>query len=245
MIDYKLKYRAVLFLNATDIQANSKNIGILMKEFADKELLPNTFQEIPILLPGSPQNRFQLSSPNNEWIIRFGAMRFDFEKSPTDLKGSNLGDLKDFCNESKQTFERILNKYPRKGNRIALVTRFLLEEYTEDKLQEIYSKLFKAPKLYVENQPFEWNWRTVSHLKKEIDGLSEEFNFITQINRTLGEFRDKQEVKSIDRIELNLDINSLPKNVENRFGIAEINKFYDSVQTWHDEFIKELTEFLN
>jgi hypothetical protein len=250
MIDYRLKYQAVLFLNASDIQANSKNISLLMNEFADKELIPNTFQELTNLIPLIPQhelvpqNRFQLTSPNNEWIIRFGTFRIDFEKNPTNLKGSNLGGLKEFCVEAKSAFERILNKYPRKGNRISLVSRFLLEEFPEEKMQMIYTKLFNSPELYKENKPVEWNWRTVSRLPKKIDGLNEEFNFITQINRVQAEFRNQKSVNTIDRIELNLDINSSPLNTDNRLGISEIGQFYDSVQIWHDDLIDELIDFL-
>jgi hypothetical protein len=249
MIDYRLKYQAVLFLNASDIQANSTNINVLMNEFADKGLIPNTFQELPNILPiiphGGiiPQNRFQLMSPNNEWVIRFGSMRIDFEKNPTDLKGSNLGDLKEFCDEAKNAFERILKKYPKKGNRIALVSRFLLEEFPEDKMQNIYNKLFNAPNLYTDNKPVEWNWRTVSRLSKSIDGLNEEFNFITQINRTLAEYRDLNAVNTIDRIDLNIDINSSPLNVEYRYGIPEMSQFFDSAQNWHDDLVGELLVF--
>jgi hypothetical protein len=244
MIDYKLKYQAVIFLNASDIQANSKNIGVLMNEFLDKELIPNTFQEFSSLLPLIPQNRFQLTSQNNEWIIRIGSMRIDFERNPTDLKGGNLGELVDFCNEAKVAFERILNKYPRKANRVALVTRFLLEELPDARLQTIYSKLFNSPKLYTDNKPFEWNWRSVSKLQKNIDHLTEDFNFITQINRMTAEFRNEKAVNTIDRIELNFDINSLPLNVENRYGTAEINQFFDNVCVWNTELIDELIEFI-
>jgi hypothetical protein len=244
MIDYRLKYQAVIFLNASDIQANSKNIGLLMNEFSDKELIPNTFQELSSLLPLIPQNRFQLTSQNNEWIIRIGSMRIDFEKNPIDLKGSNLGELVDFCSEAKVAFERILNKYPRKANRVALVTRFLLDELPETKLQTVYSKLFNSPKLYSDNKPFEWNWRSVSKIQKKIDHLDEGFNFITQINRMTAEFRNEKAVNTIDRIELNFDINSLPLNVENRYGTVEINQFFDSVCVWHDDLVNELIEFI-
>jgi len=249
MLDYRIKYQGVLFLNASDIQANTKNIGTLMNEFVDKELIPNTFQELSNILP-IPQNRFKLSSPNNEWVISFGSTRIDFEKNPTSSKGENLGELKDFCVEAKNTFSRILTKYPRKATRIAVVSRFLLKELPEPILQDVYSKLFNPPKLYLENKPFEWNWRSVSMLKKQIDSLSEEFNFVTSINRIRAEFnrirselRLEKESSSIDRIELNFDINSSAHNVENRYGIPEIEQFYDSVSIWHDDLLNELLDF--
>lgn len=251
MIDYKIKYQGVLFLNASDIQANTKNISTLMNEFADRELIPNTFQELSNILP-IPQNRFNLSSPNNEWVISFKSSRIDFEKNPVSNKGENLGDLKDFCNEAKQTFERILNKYPRKATRIALVSRFLLKELPEATLHNIYSKLFNAPKLYTDNKPFEWNWRSVSMLHKQIDSLQEEFNFVTSINRIRAELnrlrpdiRLERETNVIDRIELTFDINSSAFNVENRYGIYEINQFFDSVSEWHDNLLTEFLDFIS
>lgn len=249
MLDYRIKYQGVLFLNASDIQANTKNISTLMNEFVDKELIPNTFQELSNILP-IPQNRFKLSSPNNEWVISFGSTRIDFEKNPTSNKGENLGELKDFCIEAKNTFSRILKLYPRKATRIALVSRFLLKELSEPILQDIYLRLFNAPQLYQDNKPFEWNWRSVSMLKKQIDSLSEEFNFVTSINRIRAEFikmrlesRVEKEASSIDRIELNFDINSSAHNVDNRYGTPEIEQFYDSASIWHDDLLTELLNF--
>jgi hypothetical protein len=97
--------------------------------------------------------------------------------------------------------------------------------------------------LYTENKPFEWNWRSVSKIQKKLNNLDEQFNFITQINRTLGEFRNEKEVKTFDRIELNFDINSLPLNIQNRYGTEEINLFYDNSLKWHNELLQELIEF--
>ncbi len=244
MIDYKIKYQAVIFLNASDILPNQKNISTLMNEFSDKELIPNTFQEFPNFIQLPSQPRFQLSSPNNEWVIRFGTARIDIEKNPVDIKGNNLGEVKEFCTDASIFFERILIKYPRQANRVALVTRFLLQEFTETKMHEIYTKLFNATKLYSENKPFEWNWRSVSKIKKTINKLEEEFNFITAINRAKGEFREDKNVSTLDRIELNFDINSLPTNLEARFGINSIREYYDSVYEWHDQIINELCDFI-
>lgn len=243
MIDYKLKYQATIFLNALDISATQKNISDLMTDFSDKGFIPNIFQEITFLNP-QPQNRFRLQSPNNEWSISIGSVRIDIEKNPTDLKGSNLGSEQDFCLEAADYFQRILKRFPRKANRLAFVSRFLLNEMTDEQLSKSYSKLFNSPPLYSDNTPFEWNWRTASHIEKEFSELKETFNFVTTINRLNGEVKNGNEVSQIDRIEFNFDINSIPAKNENRFGAVEVKTFLENVYEWQDNLKNEMTEFL-
>lgn len=258
MIDYKLKYQAVLFLNATDIQATPENFSGLMSEFADKVLIPTAYQELPIIPFLSPQFQFQpqalpqpmnllrirLNSPNGEWVLKFGAFRIDIEKNPIEENGNNLGELNNFCTEVTSMYEKILNKFPtRKANRIALVVRYFLKEFSEEQLQAIYNKLFNSPAIYREYKPFEWNWRSISRIPKKVGSLDEEFNFITQINRILGQVLVDNTGRQIDRIDLNLDINSSPTLIEFRYGISEIKQFFESVHKWHDELIKEFSEF--
>ena len=130
MIDCKLKYQASIFLNASDMGATPQNISSLMTEFMDKGFIPTVFQEINVSNP-QPQNRFALQSSNNEWRINFASMRIDIEKNPTDFKGNNMGTESDFCNTVKDFYSRILRKYPKKANRLAFVSRFLLNEMSD------------------------------------------------------------------------------------------------------------------
>lgn len=243
MIDYKLKYQASIFLNAFDIGATSKNIGDLIADFSDKGLIPNIFQEITTINP-QPQNRFRMQSPNNEWVITIASMRIDIEKNPTDIKGGNLGSEEDFCREATVFFNRILKRFPRKANRLAFVTRFLLEEMSLEQLTGSYNKLFNCPQIYKENIPFEWNWRTVSRLEKDVAGNNELFNFVSMINRVNGEIRNGNQLSVIDRIEFNFDINSAPFNTSDRFGEEEIKLFMDNVHIWHENLKNEMGNFL-
>lgn len=213
MIDIKLKYQATIFLNASDLNAIPKNINELMIEFTDKGFIPNIFQEISSNNP-TPQNRFKLQSPNNEWTVMLGSTRIDIDQNPINLKGTNITDVSNFCKESKDIFTRILKKFPRKGNRISVVSRCLLNEMSNEQLDIIYHKLFSSPPLYQKNTPFEWNWRAVSRINKKIGSNEEEFNFITTLNRINGEIRNGNNVSTIDRIELGLDLNSTMRNRE-------------------------------
>lgn len=243
MIDYKLKYQVSIFLNASELDATSKNISDMMNVFSDKGFIPNVFQEISNLNP-KPQNRFALQSQNKEWHINFGFNRIDIEKNPASVKGENLGSLIDFCDEAKDITKRILSKFPKKAKRLSLVTRVLLDEMTEKKLNEVYKKLFKAPKIYNDNPPFEWNWRVVSHLNKKIQESEEIFNVITTLNRISAEVREGNSISSLDRIELNLDVNTIPQNNEYRFDFSKIESFLDLMKEWHNELETEIINFI-
>tara|TARA_R110002033_G_scaffold40631_4_gene81049 strand:- start:229 stop:975 length:747 start_codon:yes stop_codon:yes gene_type:complete len=243
MIDYKLKYQVSIFLNASELDATSKNIGDMMSVFSDKGFIPNTFQEISSLNP-KPQNRFALQSPNREWHINFGYNRIDIEKNPVGVKGENLGNLNDFCDDVKDIANRILSKFPKKGNRLSLVTRVLLDEMPEKTLDEIYNRLFNSPQIYNENPPFEWNWRVVSHLDKEIQETNETFNVITTLNRISAQVREGNSVSSLDRVELNLDVNTIPQNNEYRFDYSKIESFLELMKQWHNELETETLNFI-
>ena len=244
MIDYRLKYQASIFLNALDMGATPKNISDMMGDFSDKGFIPNIFQEINNLTR-QPQNRFSLQSSNNEWRINIATTRIDVEKNPTDLKGTNLGTEADFCKEATDFFCRIIKRFPRKANRLAFVSRFLLNEMSIDELNNSYKKLFYSPQLYKDNVPFEWNWRTVSHIVKNIGTENPEtFNFVTSINRINGEVRDGSTISLIDRIDLSFDINSIPAKNEDRFSFDEIKSFFESVPAWHESLKSDILKFL-
>jgi hypothetical protein len=241
MIDIKVRYQAVAFMPS--IEASQSNISQLMGLFADKGLIPTTFQEVTVkTLPTQPQLRFALQSPNNEWNIRFGIDRIDISKNATDGKGNNIGTIEQFCTDVSDIFARISSKHPQKANRLALSGNVLLEEMTTEKLNTVYEKLFNSIKLYSDNKPVEWNLRINSRVQKQINSMNEHLNFISEINRVSGLLNIDQKLVPIDRIAVNLDINTIPNNIENRFGEIEFADFYKNIPVWHNELLNEIFE---
>ncbi|MDR1089536.1 MAG: hypothetical protein LBL79_00535 [Prevotella sp.] len=241
MIDIKVRYQAVAFVPS--IEASPNNMSQLMGLFADKGLVPTTYQEVAIApLPSQPQLRFSLQSPNNEWNIRFGINRIDVLKNAINGKGDNIGSIEQFCSDASDIFTKIYSKHPQKANRLGLSSNVLLEEMTDEKLNDVYNKLFNPIKLYSDNKPLEWNSRVNSRIQKEVNSVNEQINFISEINRASGLLNIDQKLVPIDRIAINLDINTIPNNIENRFGEAEVVDFYKSVFAWHNELLNEIIE---
>ncbi|MDS4060653.1 MAG: hypothetical protein RKP73_19095 [Candidatus Contendobacter sp.] len=225
MIDILAKYQASIFGNFSDIQPTPDIISKVMTLFRDKSLIPGTFQEISPAAMG-PQLRLRVSSPNNEWSINFAVQRIDVEKNPIDPKGQNLGTPEVFTKESCEFFARILAEFNKKSNRVALITSGLLKEMTQERLNDIYCRLFKPIDFYQGNIPFEWNSRSVARLVLKIAEQTEQVNVITGINRIQGHMMHPGGVLNFDRIETAFDINTTQDNPETRFDMNFINNFF-------------------
>ncbi len=239
MIDIKLKYQASVFTPSID--ANSTNISQLMGLFVDKGFIPTTHQELSNINP-TPQLRFSLNSPNNEWSISFRSNRIDIEKNQIDAKGNNIGNIEAFCDDVIDILLKILKKYPQKANRLALASNLVLKEMTSKALDEIYPKLFNPTQTYLDNKPIEWNFRTASRVNKKINNQDESLNFIIEIGRFTGQMNFNQSIVPLDRIAINPDLNTIPNNTKNRFDEADITSFYQEVHIWYNELLNEFIE---
>ena len=244
MIDIKIRYQAVAFMPS--IEANSTNIAKMMNLFNERGLVPTTQSEFSIT-DTSPQMqlRFNLKSVNNEWDIHFGIGRIGITKNATDTRGDNIGTIEQFSADVSDIYSKINSKFPQQANRIALSSNVILSEMKEDILNEIYLKLFNPIKLYADNNPTEWNSRTVARMQKEFSGNTEIFNFVSEINRINGFININQEIKPIDnRIAINIDINTIQDNETYRFGTKELECFYSNVSIWYNDLLSNFFDKL-
>ena len=245
MIDVRLKYQASIFVDAIDIKPEPDTIKLLIDVFRDMSLIPSTFQQISPPEP-APHTRLQFSSQDNEWAVRFATHRIDIERNPTDLKGSNLGDLLEFCSVVNDSFERLVTIFKKRANRIALITNFMLGEMTNKRLMSVYRKLFTPPKFYADNSPYEWDWRAVSKIPIKLQKLNEDINVITTVKRLRSQYGKGPEIiGGFDRIQLSYDINTSQDNREYRFALPQIKNFYQNAVGLHNEVCKELLEYIN
>ena len=248
MVDVKMKYQATIFGDIENIEPTPDTIKTVIDLFIDKELIPTTAYELAASVGAAmvvPRARLALADSNGEWTITFLSNRINIEKRGIERHGENLGELNEFCSEAVGLFERITTKFGKKANRIALITDFLLEEMSEETFSTVYSKLFKTPKFYGDNPPFEWNWKVVSNQQITLKNLSETLNMITSINRGTGKLQVKNEIKPFDRVRLQIDINTTPDNRDHRFDSNHTDSFYSQVVELHDRLFNEVEGIIN
>lgn len=226
MFEHLTKYQASFFLNAKDIIPSPDNITTLINIFSSKGFLPSTFQEIGPHTP-APQIRLRLSTPSNEWQINIASHRIDVEKNPTSPRGQNLGDIQAFANDATDIIRKILEKFPRKGNRLSIITSGFLKELNRDLLNDIYYKFFRPIPFYEQKNTFEWGNTSVSLETIDINQNQEATNVITMLSRKQGQIVEPTSIQSFDRIELFFDINTSASDENFRFSADSLQIFLD------------------
>lgn len=230
MIDIKLLYVANIFVN-NDILPNARNITYFVNEFEDMGLVPTNFKQISNM---QSLNRLQLSSPDNEWLVRFLDDRIDIVKS---MKSTNndIGEFDDFCKNVISIWEKINKQYKKTANRIGITTNVLLKEMSEENLSSIFNKLFIPIPLYNLDKPISWENELVSRTSKKILSNDELINIAVNLKRVQGQYKDEDTLTDFDRVQLSFHINTISENTEYRFKNDAIIDFLQSVSTLHAE----------
>jgi|GEM_PF-6242776 len=241
MIDVKLNMQASIFVNLMDIGPTPEYITLFVKEFADLGFLPSTVQEIG---ETGSLTRLSLKTHDNGWLIVLGSNRLDIIQSSTDSKGLNILSEEDFVRRALEYYGKIDKHFTRKANRVALSSGFLLSKLDSTELDKIYTKLNNPINTYLVNKPDEWNNRVSSILYKEINGIQEKVNFISQISRVKGVIRELSGFQNFDRIELKFDLNTHQDNVNSRFDAVGITDYFSKVVSWNNQIKEEILDFL-
>lgn len=243
MIDINIRYQATIFVNAEDILPVPNTVKSLIDIFSDKSFIPSNFQE---LAPNKkPEIRPMLTTSNNEWMVKFATSRIDIDKNPTDPKGSNLGELSQFCTDVNDYFERIQSNFHKRANRLAINTTVLLIEMTEERLSKIYSHLFKPPKFYDEHPPFEWDWKSISKQPITLEDLTDTLFVLTLLKRVRGDIIDGTNLTPFDRLQLHFDINTTNQNSDYRFETSHVKCFFNTIYDFHDRLNRDIQEYIN
>ena len=244
MIAVPRKYMASYFGNFSDVQPSAETIPIFLKMFADIGLLPTTFTEIGLPASG-PKIRLRLASPDNLWIIDFATLRVSITKNQTKSFNQELGTPEDFAHDACDFLSRILADFPKKGNRLSLVTEGFMDEMTEDRLQKAYTLITVPFEFYKGNIPVNWMSRAVARVMVDLCDSKEKLNVICQIGRVQGEIPLISGIHSFDRINVNLDINTYQGNTDTRFDLRSVKPFSDIALRIRNDLVSQIKERLN
>lgn len=242
MIDINLRFQAVLFGPWEEISPKPDVLTYFINEFSDKELIPTNFQEFT---PIGLVNRLSLMSSDDLWKIDFTSNRIDIVKNNLAVDSSDFGDLRTFVSEAIKIIEKILKRYPKKSNRISLISTYLLKEMDIERINEVYYKLFNTIKLYKNNPVANWRNRTVARINKKILDKTELLNVISDVAYSKKTLKEDGVNKNFERIELKFDNNTYQGNTEYRFGLDEIKSFYEVALLSEHDLVKSYLKLIN
>ena len=102
------------------------------------------------------------------------------------------------------------------------------------------------PETFTDSPPFEWDYRVASVIERVFGNTTEPTNTVATIKRLAGRVTvaDRVEEVDFDRIKVDLDINTSPKNEIERFDENAVDAFFRETFVWQDAFEKEIQTFL-
>jgi len=245
MIDINLRFQLAMFGSYEDIAPKPDTLKYLIDAFAYKELIPTTVQELDLANPLSPINRLSLKSADEVWSIDFGANRIDIQKNNKDVGVVKMGDFKQFLEEAKKIVEIIDNRFPKKHNRLAIVSRYLLKQMTKEEISDLFYKNVNTIDIFKQSEPIEWNNRVVARIQQKISENEEIINVIAELNRIKGNLIINSKNEIIDRVELRFDINTYQGTTDFRFELKDLFSFVDEAYNIESKLQKDYIKLLN
>ena len=240
----KLNYQFSIFGDFRDISPNNSQIIIdLLSEYKEKNFIPSIFQEVPFnIIPGQINNRIMLSN-NDGWQMNIGNNRIDLSIPLIEKAKYADMNIETISIEACEIIGKIINKYNKQANRIALNTTFLMDSALSKKLDRIYEDKGRVIDFYNQNKIKEWNERTISEIvDSEFD--SEKINIGININKGKGQYQIANKITPFDGITIQFDINTIPENIDYRFGDEAIKKFFEIAIKYKNNIEKQIEEKL-
>jgi hypothetical protein len=194
-------------------------------------------------LPAGSATRFALASASFDWQIALLSQSFDLTRLPTNLTGSNIGDLGEFAATAAAVLWELTQFFGRVPHRLVLVQSGMLGEMPTKKMDTIARQLLRLPPSVEAAPPFEWDWRCASHGAFVLGDRNEETNVVTTINRRVGSIQSATDQTLFDRIHIELDINTSPSDTRGRFEKQDLEQFFTAAVDEHTRLAAELTTF--
>ena len=242
MYDIKIRYLASVYLDADSLVPTTDLVAAIHKSLGDERFTPTTVLEDA---NGKKIARIGFVIPDIGWQLVLSGKRFDLSTQPTSMSGENMGVFSDFCKEAAIKLSSLLEFFERKARRMAVVREGLLPEMNSKLLNEIANRTFKLPKIYVENPPYEWDWRNVSSFTRKFSNKDELVNTIVTMKRLRGKMGITSDDESeFDRIRIDVDINTNQDVVLERFNLDDVKGFFDNAPVWHNEIEQEIIKHL-
>jgi len=242
VIDVPQGYQLTFFCNTDELLPTADNISAMLDVFRDRGLLPGTIQELQLT---GPQVRLRFSSPSEEWNVNIPTGRIDIHKNSAAPMGANLGTVDAFVADAVDLLTRVLRRFPRKGNRLSLVTVGLLPEMSDQAMAETYKRIFRPVGIYASSPAVEWDARSVVRVHEAVGLSTEAVNAIATIKRTQGQMGQASGLVPFDRIQLSFDINTYHGTTDYRFESGDLAAAYGALAALRSRILQDLKAYFD
>lgn len=245
IIDFQLS----MFGEFTNISSDTSLIIKLLSALKDKNFLPGTLNSASIDVQTGKltvNNKLQLYSPNKIWTISFLDNRIDFDYSYHEMEPHtwSIDSLIKYGGSLIDNVFSVLD-ISMKGNRLAVNSKIIFNDMTDEKLDKIGKKLVPSPtKDYKKKYT---DWRLSLNSQEEIslsEGDKETYNRILEILKYsyVKNSIQTQPMSPKRTILLSFDLNTLPQKTESRFTKGSLKEFSNKVRGFIENTVNSITE---
>lgn len=232
-----IRFLARAFVEAQSLKLNIRDAAELADALPLKNLMPIPVQEAT--LTGIHQ---RLAFQNDTgWQLLFRGESFDISLHPTDSAGANMQDLSSFIAIAGEILGKLVERFRREGQRIALVQEGLLPQVEKEQMNMIAKHLLRLPPAFSRDLPFEWDWRVAHAVHHDFGSGNELITKMAAIKRLSGEINRVP----FDNLRVDLDTSTHHGDIAVRFSATHIQSFLKAALEWNNELGEQLTTLIN
>lgn len=244
-----INFQLSMFGEFSNISSDTSLIIKLLSALQDKNFLPGTLNSASVDVQTGKftvNNKLQLYSPNKSWTISFLDNRIDFNYSyhEMDPRIWSIDSLIEYGGSLIDNVFPVLNT-DMKGNRLAVNSKMIFDDMTDEQLDKIGKKLVPSPtedykKNYID-------WRLSLNSQEEIlfpQDHKETYNRILEILK-YNYFENSaptQQRLPKKTMMISLDLNTLPQKMESRFTKDSLKYFSNKVRNFIENTVNSITE---
>ena len=244
MYDIPIRYLASVFLDAASIVPTPELTVAFLDRFKKFEMLPISVEE-------KETPRLGFTAVSRGLTVALLGSRFDVSVRPlrateTELAARNMGDFRGFCSLASEVLCSALEYFERKGQRLAAVQEGLLPEMSNEKLEDILSRLLVVPDDLTRSDVFEWDYRLAYKASRRFGSHEETtFNLVTALRRNWQlQVTPDQKPRPFEGLQVNLDINTVPTDIRPRFDCGAVQAFLEEAPSWHEAFEQRIAKLM-
>lgn len=191
------------------------------------------------LATGHMFSRIELASRDRSWLVHLPGPSVDVTWMPGD---GAVASLESFAKTASRFISTVLEAHGLRAHRLALVQEGLLETMSDAALRSTSERFMVLPPLMQVSAPFEWDWRAASKVERSFLTHNEPMNTVVSVKRVRGIMQGVPE--PIDRIRVDIDTNTDPERIADRFASADATEFFTRAPSWHDGLGVELLSMI-
>lgn len=243
-----LKLVLVVFGSYKEISPNDIDfLKYIVDHVLPKGYMPSTIDEVSLNVDSSGtktsnEKRLAINKMDNSTSLRILSDRIEVEYRnnhfPPIGTNSNNASAKALFRETVNFIKLIEDRFPnKKHNRLGVISTNILSK----KSSETYNRNFSSKSNVGSDLLVEWNQKTVVRKQKKITDNSETLNISKEISFGIKNIvQNNKQPQKLNEVVIDLDINTIPENLDLRFSFDDINKFVDIALPMQDNIMSEI-----